>query len=185
MKSLFSIIRNDTSLIILVIVIVLLLLFIMNIVSLMRLNKLKRTYKKFMNGISPAGMNIEETLIEHIKRVNQVMEQNSGIKESLKDLEVRTNLSYQKLGLIRFSAFENVGSDLSFSLAIMDDKDNGVVLTSIYSRESTTTFAKPLISGTSKYTLSAEELEAIEIAKKGYSERQTNLLKGKEENNKR
>jgi len=59
-----------------------------------------------------------------------------------------------------------VGSNLSFAIALLDGNDNGIVLNGIYSRESTTTYAKSIINGQSKYALSAEEIQAIDIARK-------------------
>jgi len=72
----------------------------------------------------------------------------------------------QKVGVVRYNAFDDVGSDLSFSIALLDDNDNGVVISGIYSRESSTTYAKKIVNGTSKNPLSAEELQAISESKK-------------------
>ena len=67
----------------------------------------------------------------------------------------------QKVGIVRYSAFQDTGSDLSFSLALLDEKNNGVVFNGIYSREMSNIYAKPVENGNSKYTLSNEEVEAI------------------------
>ena len=71
----------------------------------------------------------------------------------------------QKIGIVRYSAFSDVGSDLSFTLAMLDAKDNGVILNGIYSADSSNIYAKPITNGTSTYALSQEEKEALEKAK--------------------
>jgi hypothetical protein len=75
-------------------------------------------------------------------------------------------LAIQKLGIVRFNPFKEVGSDQSFSVAFLDDNDNGVVITSHYSREGNRVYGKPIKSGESGYSLSKEEIDAIGMAKK-------------------
>ena len=72
----------------------------------------------------------------------------------------------QKIGIVRYSAFKDIGSDLSFTLALLDEKNDGVILNGIYSRELSNIYAKPIQNGTSTYTLSEEEKQAIDLAMK-------------------
>jgi hypothetical protein len=74
----------------------------------------------------------------------------------------------QKVAVVRYDAFQDVGNDLSYSIALLDSEDNGVVLTGIYGRDSTTTYAKPVSGGASQYVLTEEEEEAISDARKGH-----------------
>ena len=69
--------------------------------------------------------------------------------------------------MVRYSAFQDTGSDLSFSLALLDEYNTGVVLNGIYSREMANIYAKPIKEGKSSYTLSDEEKEAIRKAIEG------------------
>jgi len=73
--------------------------------------------------------------------------------------------SIQKVGLIRYNPFSEVGGNQSFSLALLDAQDNGVVITSLYNREGNRVYSKPIEQGQSFYPLSAEEFKAIELAK--------------------
>lgn len=73
----------------------------------------------------------------------------------------------QKVGIVRFNAFDDIGSNLSFSAALLDAKGDGIVITSIYGRDESRTYAKPLIQFDSPYPLSEEELEAISQARGG------------------
>lgn len=139
-------------------------LLIMNISNRIKIKKLKSKYNRFMNGLS--GQNIEELLENCIEKVNSVGLRNREIENHINSIERNLFNCLQKVGVVRFNAFDNVGSDLSFSIALLDNNDNGLVLSGLYSRDSSSTYAKPIMSGKSKYALSAEELKAIDIAKK-------------------
>jgi RNA recognition motif-containing protein len=129
--------------------------------------KLKAIEKKHIDFISKfdENTNIEDTLKDYIQFVNNVNEENKIIKANSINLEKRVNKTLQKVGIVRYNAFEDVGSELSFALAILDNENNGFVINSIYSRNSSNVYAKPIESGTSKYTLSEEEIQAVSKAK--------------------
>jgi len=74
----------------------------------------------------------------------------------------------QKFAVVRYNAFQNVGSDQSFSIALLDSEDSGVVISGIYGRDSSTTYAKPIKSGYSDYVLTEEEEDAIGLARRRY-----------------
>lgn len=73
----------------------------------------------------------------------------------------------RRVGLVRYDAFEDVGGRLSFSCALLDDRGDGVVMTSINGRQDTRVYAKPIVDGKSRYNLSTEEEEAIRQALAG------------------
>ena len=81
---------------------------------------------------------------------------------------LKKNMYYcvQKVGIVRYNAFDDVGSDLCFSVALLDNNDDGIVISGLYARDSSTTYAKPIARGKSKYALSAEEIKALDIARK-------------------
>ena len=70
----------------------------------------------------------------------------------------------QKVGTVRYSAFKDTGSDLSFAVALLDENNDGVIFNGIYSREMSNIYAKPIVNGKSEYTLIKEEEEALEKA---------------------
>jgi len=139
-------------------------MLILNIVSLVKIKRLKKKYNHFMSGLS--DKNFEQMLEENISNVLNVKENNKRLDKEIE--QIKNNLAFciQKVGIVRFNAFENMGSDLSFAIALLDSNDNGVVISSIYSRESSSTYAKPIVNGKSAYSLSEEELQAINKAKK-------------------
>ena len=87
------------------------------------------------------------------------------ISEEIENLKKESKFSVQKIGIVRFNPFSEVGGDQSFSIALLDGNDNGVVITSLYAREENRVFGKPIKGGISEYSLSNEEKEAIEKAK--------------------
>ena len=101
-------------------------------------------------------------------RVERVEKQNAEILNQINLLDKDLENCVQKVGIYRYSAFQDTGSDLSFTLALLDEHDNGVVFNGIYSREMSNIYAKPIEDGKSKYTLSEEEKIAIDRAIKSY-----------------
>ncbi len=129
-----------------------------------KLRKIEVRYTEFMAKFDDKD-SIEETLKNYIEMVNNVNEENKIINANYLNLEKQLNKCIQKVGMIRYNAFEDVGSDLSFALAVLDNDNNGFVLNAIYARNSNNIYAKPIENGTSKYTLSEEEIKAVTRAK--------------------
>lgn len=125
--------------------------------------KLKNKYNKFMKKIGN-GKNIEEDLENYMYRVERVERQNAEIISYCKNLDDEVAKCIQKVGMVRYSAFKDTGSDLSFAVAMLDENNDGVVFNGIYSREMSNIYAKPVKKGVSEYTLSEEEREAIRRA---------------------
>ena len=106
----------------------------------------------------------EEMLKEYMARVEENFIKNRDIEEKNKQLNIELKKCIKKLGIVRYTAFKDTGSDLSFALALLDDSNNGVVLNGIYSREMSNIYAKQVIKGESPNKVSEEERQAIEIA---------------------
>ncbi len=157
----FNFLRSDIFLLVLFIIVIILL--ILYITSVINLKKLRTSYSRFMSKIGN-GNNIEELLKEYIKRVETVEAKNGEIISYCKLIDENIKRCTQKIGIVRYNAFKDVGSDLSFTLAILDDYNNGVVLNGIYARDNSNIYAKPIENGQSKYILSEEEKEAVNKA---------------------
>lgn len=161
MNDMIEMMHTDMFLIVEISLIVLLMIgFIAMIVKLSKINK---KYKKFMEKIGN-GKNIEEDLETYMYRVEKVEKQNSEIYEYIKNMDEDMKKCIQKVGIVRYNAFKDTGSDLSFALALLDENNNGVVLNGIYSREMSNIYAKPVENGKSNYTISEEEQQAIQKA---------------------
>ena len=114
--------------------------------------------------------NIEKNLDnEHLNTSQQLQnnittDNNLEIMDFCRNLDESLSRCVQKIGIVRYSAFKDTGSDLSFAVALLDEENSGVVFNGIYSREMSNIYAKPVEKGNSSYTLSDEEAEAINKA---------------------
>ncbi|MDI6592025.1 MAG: DUF4446 family protein, partial [Patescibacteria group bacterium] len=88
------------------------------------------------------------------------------ISEELENLKKENKFSVQKIGIVRFNPFSEIGGDQSFSIALLDGNDDGVVITSLYTSKENRVFGKPIKGGISEYSLSEEEKEAIKKAQR-------------------
>lgn len=131
-----------------------------------KVSRLRRRFERFMNPESK-NHNIEALLIENNRLVAQVKEANDKIEKQQKIILNKLRSCIQYMGIIRYNTFEDVGGDLSYAIALMDEEKNGVVLNSLYYREGCYTYGKPIIAGESKYQLSTEEQQAIDKALAG------------------
>lgn len=148
--------------IIIAMAIIIALLFIMVIVAFRSLSRVEKRFKKMMRGMN--NNNLEEVVLGYLDKVDEA---NKNSLEAIKLgelLERKFKKSVQKVAVIRYKAFEDVGSDLSFSIALLDDNNDGVVLTGIYGRNESTAYAKPIDKGISRYDLSEEEITALNKA---------------------
>ena len=141
-------------------IVILLIAFLILLGKVISMNK---RYKKFMLKLGE-GKDLQEDLENYMYRVERVEKQNAEILGKITGLDKDLENCVQKVGILRYSAFQDTGSDLSFTLALLDEHDNGVVFNGIYSREMSNIYAKPVENGKSKYTLSEEEQEAIKRA---------------------
>lgn len=122
MGNLIEIIKTDTCLFVMFGIIILLLLgFIMTLVKFSKLNK---KYKNFMQKLGN-GKNLEEDLETYMYRVDKVEKQNADIFNQIKNLENDLTKCIQKVGIVRYNAFKDTGSDLSFALALLDEDNEG------------------------------------------------------------
>ena len=124
---------------------------------------MKKSYDKFMKKLGK-GENIEEMLKNHLEKVEFVHKQNEEILDYCRKIDNDFGKTISKIGIIRYSAFKDTGSDLSFTLALLNKHNDGVVLNGIYSREMSNIYAKPIKNAESTYTLSNEEKQAIQKA---------------------
>lgn len=153
--------KTDTYIIIsFVLNIIFLLLFIY---ILFKNHKTQKNYKDFMKKLGK-GNDIEQILNNHLDKVKLVEKQNEEILDYCRKIDESFKKTISKVGIYRYSAFRDTGSDLSFTLALLNKYNDGVVLNGIYSREMSNIYAKPIKKGESTYTLSNEEKIAIKQA---------------------
>jgi hypothetical protein len=127
-----------------------------------QLRAVKGRLSDMLGGTEPES--IESKITGYTKLVNKVDRRLDELEAEHKRLSVTNALASQKISIVRFNPFGDTGGDQSFSLAVLDAHDSGYVLTSIHGRQGTRVYVKPIDLAKSKYTLSAEELKALNQA---------------------
>lgn len=153
----------DSDYIIIGLAAVVLIMFIIVIVNMVQISKLKKRYKIFMSGKN--ARNLEKTLIERLDQVDELLKANEANEKNIKVLFNKMKFTFQKVGLVKYDAFNEMGGKLSFSLALLNEKDDGFVMNAVHSREGCYTYIKEIIEGNSIIVLSPEEKEALDMAK--------------------
>ena len=141
---------------------VLLILFILTILNIVQMKKLKKNYRIFMSGKD--AKTLEDTLIQRLDQVDSLLESNEENDRNIKVLSKNMQRTYQKMGLIKYDAFHEMGGKLSFSLAMLDMRNNGFIINAMHTREGCYTYIKEIIDGNSVIVLSEEEQEALKRA---------------------
>ena len=140
----------------------LILLIAWNILLNLKIWQIKKKLKIFFNGKNASDL--EGVLFEEIKRLKKAEKDILELSKVSKNLEKITKKTIQKVGVIRFNPFKETGGDQSFVIALLDSNDNGLIISSLFTREGTRVYTKPVESGQSKYPLSKEEIEALKKA---------------------
>lgn len=124
---------------------------------------MRKKYNQFMEKLGN-GTNIQEILTKHIEKINQTISKNEELEKFCSTLDLGMKNCIQKIGIYRYNAYKDTGSELSFTLALLDESNSGVVLNGIYSREMSNIYAKPITNGQSTYKITEEEREALKRA---------------------
>jgi len=142
--------------------IIILIMLIMLISLSKSISKLDSKYRKLTRGVN--NKNIEEIIVSYLDNIDEVKIIANDMKNRQDNIEGKLKDCFQKISIVRYKAFDDVGSDLSFSIALLNDNNDGVILTGIYGRNDSTVYAKPIDEGISRYDLSDEEEEVLQNA---------------------
>lgn len=162
MDSIINMINEYSIFIIIGLAVITLLLFIITMVLLASVKKLEKKYRKMMRGVN--NKNLEQALNNNLDNIEKALNKSQEAINECKNISQELKGCVNKVAIMRYKAFEDVGSDLSFSIAILDSYNDGVIITGIYSRHDSTTYAKPIDKGISRYDLSEEELHVLNEA---------------------
>ena len=155
-------IEMNLPLILLGIVVLLVVYSIILISVIVKNHKLKRRYEKLMFNADKSSL--EQMIVAYQQKIDETHGDTALAMDQLKLLSNQMSHCIQKVGVVRFKAFDDIGSDLSYSVAMLDNKNDGVIITSIFGRNTSNSYAKPIQKGISKYNLSDEEVYAMNKA---------------------
>lgn len=127
-----------------------------------KVNRLSKKYKYFMNGED--GGSIELKLSTEVRELREMVASSENMLHQQELLATMQLQSFQKVGLVRYDAFDDTGDKLSFSLTLLDGKNNGFILSSLAGHDTSRIYAKQVVKGQCKEALSSEEAESINMA---------------------
>jgi len=138
-------------------------LIIWNILLQIKISKIAKNQKVLFNG--KKGSDLEPIILANNAKIKELSIQTKDLYQQTSEVKAHSLKSIHKIGLLRFNPFREIGGDQSFSLALLDDENNGTIISSLYSREGVRIYAKAVQKGkTTKYPLTEEEKRAISIA---------------------
>ena len=162
LNNLVSFIASHEAALLLTSMLLILVLLILVIYTMVRLSTMRENYRAMMRGSETEDL--EGMLIQHIREVEQVtatnariLEENEFIRQFLRKTIVRT-------AMVRFRAFEDMGGDLSYAVAMLDANNDGVIFSSIFARADSRSYIKPIKNGSSEYPLTDEEKGVLKEA---------------------
>lgn len=127
-----------------------------------RLRSLNKLLDEFTFGVEPPSF--QEAIKRLFGDIERISNEVRLLQRSIDELSERQRRCLQHIGIVRFDAFQDVGGQQSFSLAVLDGLGNGAIITSLFGRHESRCFAKPIVGGKSSFRLTDEELEAIRLA---------------------
>ena len=137
-------------------------LLILVIVMLVKISKLNKRCNSFMKG--KAGKSLEQDIVR-LYEDNQILKNGMNEnKRNIRSISKQLTKAFQKIGIVRYNAFQTMGGNLSYSLSLLDENNDGFILNTIHSTEGCYSYTKDIVNGNCDITLSPEEQKAIDMA---------------------
>jgi len=154
----------DWSYVILGLILICIFLLVYLIVTNVKLSKLAKKYDKFMRGRD--AETLEEVIYKRFDDIDNLLERDKIKAKQIEDITQNLKIAVQKVGIVKYDAFNEMGGKLSFSLAMLDKENNGYIINAMHSREGCYTYIKEIINGESYIPLGEEEKQALDKALK-------------------
>ncbi len=138
------------------------LLLLILLINSIQMHKLKRKYKMFMDGKNAKAL--EEVIVSRMNQIESLISANEKNEKAIHLLNKNMQTTFQRVGLVKYDAFQEMGGKLSFSLALLNKTNDGFIINAMHSREGCYTYIKEIIDGNSVIALSEEEQEALDMA---------------------
>lgn len=142
--------------------ILLIIILVLFIVQIVKYNELKKKYDKFMKGKD--SKSLEQDIIALFEDNKFIKNENEKNRKALKDIMRRQEYCFQKIGLVKYDAFNQMGGKLSFCLCLLNNKNSGFILNSVHSSDGCYVYTKEINKGECELSLGDEEQKALETA---------------------
>ena len=140
------------------------LLLLIVFINIIQMHKLKKKYKMFMDGKN--AKTLEESIMSRMDEIDHLISSNQKNEADIQKLYKNMKPTFQKVGLVKYDAFHEMGGKLSFSLPLLNEINDGFIINAMHSREGCYTYIKEIIDGNSIIALADEEQEALDMAMK-------------------
>ena len=153
----------DLSVLVLVLILLMVIFIILLITMIVKTNRLSKRLSSFMGGRD--GVSLEKNIYALYEDNKMLKEHMTKHRKDIQTLFKKHESSFQKMGLVKYDAFHQMGGQLSFSLALLDENDNGFIINSVHSTDGCYSYTKRITAGECKLALGKEEEEALSRAK--------------------
>ena len=162
MSGIFENLGIDSGIIIIILLILVVFLLVRSISYNMRLSRLERRYKIFMKGSD--AQSLEKVFVRKFAQIDRLYEAKEDHDHDILFLKNNMEKMFNKYGVEKYDAFDDVGGKLSFALALLDKENTGLILNAVHSRDNCFLYLKEIVKGESYVMLSQEEVEALRKA---------------------
>ena len=174
-SSIFDAIGIDPGIIIIFVLGVLLIVLIYMIKISMKMSRFMKKYKMFMRGMDGASLErafaaLERSFINKFNQLDTLSENSKNHMEEIRKIKEVQNITLNKVAIVKYDAFKEMGGKLSFALAMLDKENNGFVMNAIHSSDGCYTYVKEIVKGESYVVLGEEEKEALRQAVNSHNE---------------
>jgi len=138
------------------------LLFFLLVNVNMKYNRMRTNYASFMRGKD--GKSLEQSILDKFSALDDISEITNKNNKDIKNIYKKIRGHYQKIGIVKYDAFLEMGGNLSFALTMLDENDSGWIMNVMHSREGCYTYVKEIVKGESYIELAEEESESLERA---------------------
>lgn len=152
----------DPAFIFLFLIVLIIILFFLYVNVSMKYDRLKNSYNSFMRGKD--GKNLEESILAKFSEIDGLAKMTKQSRQDVKDILRKMEHNFQKVGIVKYDAFNEMGGKLSFAVAMLDEGNNGWIMNAMHSREGCYTYVKEIVRGESYVEMSEEEAEALDRA---------------------
>ena len=179
MNKFFDAIGIDLGILTMMLMILVLVLIVIVLNMSLGIHRLNRKYAMFMKGAD--GQSLERAFAQKMKNVDHLSEANDENNEQLYILKKHLDKTLTKYGIVKYDAFKQMGGMLSFSLALLNEDDDGFIINSVHSSDRCYSYTKEISRGTCKLALGEEEQQALDIAMGVSSKNKKNEVQNEEE----
>ena len=152
----------DPGILIIALFVLIIVLFILLINANMKYTRLKSSYNSFMRGKD--GRTLEDSIFERFEELDNLTASTLKNRQAIRKINEEMMSNFQKVGILKYDAFHEMGGKLSFALTLLDGNNSGYIINSMHSREGCYNYIKEIVKGESYIELSEEEAESLERA---------------------